>query len=169
MGTPIGEEGTAPNIELRSGGSCSIFTPELQAASTRGVRWGARILNLTWGLDTQSALGGMDRFYDEIVLNHALFTRHGVEVAGAVVNKVDHHAHPSLAKVLEKGLAQHGIELLGVLPYQPLLSNPTLSMLQEQMQGELLHPGPDLALVIEHVAIGVGCRELLERVGRAAC
>ena len=68
-GTPVGEEGTAPNIELRSGGSCSIFTPELQAASTRGVRWGARILNLTWGLDTQSALGGMDRFYDEIVLN----------------------------------------------------------------------------------------------------
>jgi subtilisin family serine protease len=69
FGTPVGEEGTSPNIELRSGGSCSIFTPELQAASTRGVRWGARILNLTWGMDTRSALGGMDRFYDEIVLN----------------------------------------------------------------------------------------------------
>jgi BioD-like phosphotransacetylase family protein len=109
---------------------------------------------------------GVGRPIDEIVLNHALFTRHGVEVAGAVVNKVDHHAHPSLAKVLEKGLAQHGIELLGVLPYTPLLSNPTLSMLQEQMKGELLHPGPDLGLVIEHVAIGaMQAEHVLERVG----
>ena len=109
---------------------------------------------------------GVGRPIDEIVLNHALFTRHGVEVAGAVVNKVDHDAHPSLARVLEKGLAQHGIELLGVLPYQPLLSNPTLSMLQEQMKGELLHPGPDLGLVIEHVAIGaMQAEHVIERVG----
>ena len=109
---------------------------------------------------------GVGRPIDEIVLNHALFTRHGVEVAGAVVNKVDHDAHPSLAKVLERGLAQHGIELLGVLPYTPLLSNPTLSMLQEQMKGELLHPGPDLGLVIEHVAIGaMQAEHVLERVG----
>ena len=84
----------------------------------------------------------------------------------AVVNKVDHEAHPTLARVLEKGLARYGIELLGVLPYQPLLSNPTLSMLQEQMRGELLHPGPDLDLVIEHVAIGaMQAEHVLERVG----
>ena len=109
---------------------------------------------------------GVGRPIDEIVLNHALFARYGVEVAGAVVNKVDHEAHPTLAAVLEKGLAQHGIELLGVLPYRPLLSNPTLSMLQEQMKGELIHPGPDLGLVIEHVAIGaMQAGHVLERVG----
>lgn len=109
---------------------------------------------------------GVGRPIDEIVLNHALFSRHGVEVAGAVVNKVDHDEHPSLAAVLERGLARHGIELLGVLPYRPLLSNPTLSMLQEQMRGELLHPGPDLARVIEHVAIGaMQAGHVLERVG----
>ena len=33
----------------------------------------------------------------------------------------DRDAQASLAKVLEKGLARRGIELLGVLPYQPLL------------------------------------------------
>ncbi|MFI5262728.1 MAG: AAA family ATPase, partial [Candidatus Limnocylindrales bacterium] len=32
---------------------------------------------------------GVGRPIDEIVLNHALFQRHGVEVMGAVVNKVD--------------------------------------------------------------------------------
>lgn len=112
---------------------------------------------------------GVGRPIDEIVLNHALFSRHGVEVAGAVVNKVDLEAHPSLAAVLEKGLARHGIELLGVLPYLPLLSNPTLSMLQEQMRGELLHPGPDQSRVIEHVAIGaMQPVHVLERVGQGS-
>ena len=53
-----------------------------------------------------------------------------------------------------------------MLPYRPLLSNPTLSMLQEQMRGELLHPGPDLGRVIEHVAIGaMQAGHVLERVG----
>jgi phosphate acetyltransferase len=56
--------------------------------------------------------------------------------------------------------------LLGTLPYRPLLSNPTLSMLIEQMPGEVLNPGSDLDRVIEHVAIGaMQPRHLLERIG----
>jgi uncharacterized protein len=97
---------------------------------------------------------GVGRPIDEIVLNRALFEREGVQVVGAVVNKVDLVSHPTLADTLERGLARHGIELLGVLPYRPLLSNPTLAMLVEQMDGELLHEGPDLGRVIEQVAIG---------------
>jgi hypothetical protein len=69
FGASFGSDGTAPDIELRSGGSCSSRSDQLQSASTRGVQWGARIINLTWGLDTGRALGAMDRFYDEIVLN----------------------------------------------------------------------------------------------------
>ena len=109
---------------------------------------------------------GVGRPIDEIVLNHALFTAHGVEVVGAVINKVDADAHPSLPTVLRAGLARHGIELLGMLPYRPLLSSPTLSMLVQQMPGEVLHPGADLDRVIDHVAIGaMQPRHLLERIG----
>lgn len=109
---------------------------------------------------------GVGRPIDEIVLNHALFARQGVEVVGAVVNKVDLEGHPSLAIVLERGLARQGIELLGVLPYRPLLSNPTLAMLTEQLRGELLHEGPDLGRAIEHVAIGaMQAEHVLERIG----
>jgi BioD-like phosphotransacetylase family protein len=96
---------------------------------------------------------GVGRPIDEIVLNRALFARHGVEVVGAVVNKVDQQAHPTLAGILETGLARHGIELLGVLPYRPVLSNPTLAVLVEQMPGELIHPGPDLDRPIEQFSI----------------
>ncbi len=97
---------------------------------------------------------GVGRPIDEIVLNAALFAQHGVPLAGAVVNKVDRDADPSLIDVLRGGLARHGIELLGVLPYRPILSHPTLAMLLEQMHGELLHAGDDLDRAIEHVAIG---------------
>jgi BioD-like phosphotransacetylase family protein len=109
---------------------------------------------------------GVGRPIDEIVLNHALFARRGVRVLGAVVNKVDAEAHPSLPQTLHKGLARHGITLLGTLPYRPILSNPTLSMLVEQMPGEVLHEGDDLDRRIEHVGIGaMQPRHVIERIG----
>jgi phosphate acetyltransferase len=103
---------------------------------------------------------------DEIVLNASLFERHGVQVAGAIVNKVDLDAKPGLARTLERGLARHGIPLLGVLPYRPILSNPTLSMVQEGLHGETIHAGPDLDDVIGGIAIGAMEPEhMLERIG----
>ncbi|MEA2025485.1 MAG: AAA family ATPase [Chloroflexota bacterium] len=110
--------------------------------------------------------GGVGRPIDEIVLNQALFARHGVPLIGAVINKVDIDADPSLPEILERGLAIHGIPLLGVLPYRPMLADPTLTMLIEQMQGELLAPGEDMDRLIEHVAIGSGqARHVLEKIG----
>src|SRR6476661_5504982 len=98
--------------------------------------------------------GGVGRPIDEIVLNAALFERQGVTVAGAIVNKVDLDAKPGLARTLERGLARHGIPLLGVLPYRPILSNPTLSMVLEGIHGETINAGPDLDEVIGGIAIG---------------
>ena len=110
--------------------------------------------------------GGVGRPIDEIVLNAALFERHGVRVAGAIVNKVDLDAKPGLARTLEQGLARHGIPLLGVLPYRPILSNPTLAMVLEGVHGETLHAGPDLDQVIGGVAIGAMEPEhMLQRIG----
>jgi BioD-like phosphotransacetylase family protein len=110
--------------------------------------------------------GGVGRPIDEIVLNAALFERHGVKVAGAIVNKVDLDAKPGLATTLERGLARHGIPLLGVLPYRPILSNPTLAMVLEGVHGRTIHPGPDLDLVIGGVAIGaMEPVHMLQRIG----
>jgi hypothetical protein len=110
--------------------------------------------------------GGVGRPIDEIVLNASLFERHGVQVAGAIVNKVDLDAKPGLAWTLERGLARYGIPLLGVLPYRPLLSNPTLAMVLEGVHGETLNPGPDLDQVIGGVAIGAMEPEhMLQRIG----
>jgi BioD-like phosphotransacetylase family protein len=112
------------------------------------------------------AEAGVGRPIDEIVLNRALFARHGVEVVGAIINKVNAEEHPTLPDVLRTGLARHGIELLGLIPYRPLLSNPTLAMLVEQVKGEILAEAVDPDRVIQHVAIGaMQPRHLIERVG----
>src|SRR6478736_2285694 len=110
--------------------------------------------------------GGVGRPIDEIVLNASHFAAHGVHVAGAIVNKVDLDAQPGIEGVLERGLANHGSRLRGVLPVRPILSNPTLGMILEGVQGDTIHPGPDLDRVIDGVAIGaMEPRHMLERVG----
>jgi len=98
--------------------------------------------------------GGIGRPIDEIVLNHALFAAHGVEVLGAVVNKVDTESHPDLPEVLRRGLAQHGIELLGCIPYSAFLANPSLDLIATHLDGELVSGEATPGLTIGWVAIG---------------
>jgi BioD-like phosphotransacetylase family protein len=98
--------------------------------------------------------GGVGRPIDEIVLNASLFERHGVRVLGAVVNKVNADANPQLPEVLRRGLRQHGIELLGCIPYSQLLANPSLELIVTHLRGELLAGEAAPGDTIGYVAIG---------------
>jgi len=98
--------------------------------------------------------GGIGRPIDEIVLNVALFEAHGARVLGAVVNKVDVDAHPDLPQVLAKGLGQHGIELMGCIPYSELLANPSLELIATHLDGELLSGEATPGETIGWTAIG---------------
>ncbi len=98
--------------------------------------------------------GGIGRPIDEIVLNCALFAAHGVRVIGAVVNKVDVESHPHLPEVLERGLAQHGVELIACIPYSQFLANPSLELIATHLEGELLAGEATPGLTIGWVAIG---------------
>ena len=98
--------------------------------------------------------GGIGRPIDEIVVNHALFARHGVNVLGAIVNKVDVVSHPHLPEVLARGLAQQGVELLGWIPYRDLLANPSLELIVTHLDGELLSGEATPGETIGRVAIG---------------
>jgi hypothetical protein len=98
--------------------------------------------------------GGVGRPIDEIVLNQALFERHDVRILGAVVNKVDIAAAPHLPEILARGLAQHGIELLGCIPYSEFLANPSLELIATHLEGELLAGEATPGRTIGRVAIG---------------
>lgn len=110
--------------------------------------------------------GGIGRPIDEIVLNAALFDARGVEVMGAIVNKVDLDLQPELPRLLEKGLARHGIPLLGVLPYRQILSSPTLAIIEDGLQGETLWPGRDMDAIIGRVSVAAMQPEhVMQRIG----
>ena len=92
--------------------------------------------------------------YKRQVLNGALFAAHGVRVIGAVVNKVDVESHPDLPEVIERGLDQHGVELLGCIPYSQFLANPSLELVGTHLEGEQLAGEATPGQTIGWVAIG---------------
>lgn len=64
------DTGMAPQSCLYAAGSCSNLSSQLQAASDRARNWGARAMNLSWGSYAGTGPGAMDRFYDNMVINH---------------------------------------------------------------------------------------------------
>lgn len=61
--------GIAPGATLWVGGSCGGDASQLQNRSSAAATWGARVFNLSFGGDTNRALGVLDRFYDNMVIN----------------------------------------------------------------------------------------------------
>ncbi len=82
--------------------------------------------------------GGVGRPIDEIVLNKALFDKIGVKILGVIVNKVLPNKFEKINQLVRKGLKRQGINVLGVLPYDPVLSRPTIEQILEETNFELL-------------------------------
>lgn len=82
--------------------------------------------------------GGVGKPIDEINLNLALFQREGVEVIGAILNKVHGDKIESLYPFAEKGLAKLGLPLLGMIPYKPELPKATIGQVCDKLDGDLI-------------------------------
>src|SRR6202453_240506 len=70
--------------------------------------------------------GGIGKPIDEIALNQALFEKEGVEVIGVILNKVIGEKLEYITDFARKGLKRKGLDLLGVIPHQRVLSSPTI-------------------------------------------
>src|ERR1041384_6472093 len=73
--------------------------------------------------------GGIGRPIDEVSLNQALFEREGVEIIGVILNKVLREKVDYVSEFARRGLKRKGLELLGVLPHEQTLCNPTLELI----------------------------------------
>ena len=78
--------------------------------------------------------GGVGRPIDEIVLNKALFDKEGADVIGAVVNKVLKKKYEKISSLVSKGLNRLGVDELGTIPYNPILSAPTIEQISDEME-----------------------------------
>lgn len=82
--------------------------------------------------------GGVGRPIDEIILNKALFDKMGVKVLGVIVNKVLPDKFEKISRIVRKGLERQGINVLGVLPYDPVLARPTIRQILEETDFEII-------------------------------
>lgn len=98
--------------------------------------------------------GGIGRPIDEVMLNYSKFVNEGVEVIGVIANKVLKQKYSKVNRLIRKGLAKKHIEVLGVIPFEEVLSNPTVSELLEDLGGELLCGEKGLSNVVERFVIG---------------
>jgi len=87
------------------------------------------------------AEGGIGRSIDEIMLNKALFDLLGVEILGVIINKVIPEKYDKVSKTLRQGLKNKGIRLLGVIPMDPILRDPTVERLMTKFGLKLLCGG----------------------------
>lgn len=83
--------------------------------------------------------GGVGRPIDEIALNKALFDKAGVEVIGAILNKVLPEKVDMIREYAEIGLRRLGVPLLGVMPMQKQLGAPNLSQIVDEIGGRWLN------------------------------
>jgi len=85
------------------------------------------------------ARGGIGRPIDEIALNKALFEQAGVEVIGAIINKVDIQKMEMVEKYCRIALERMGINLLGCIPIERKLTRPNLNQIVEEVGGRWLN------------------------------
>ena len=98
--------------------------------------------------------GGIGRPIDEIMLNKATFDANGVEILGVIVNKVQEEKYEKIKSYVIRGLERKGLEVLGVMPYRPTLSSPTVEQLLEDIDGELISGHRGLRNTVGKMVIG---------------
>lgn len=85
------------------------------------------------------ASGGIGRPIDEIALNQALFEKAGADIIGVIINKVQTDKIDFIKHYCGEALNKMNLKLLGVIPENTKLSEPSLSQIIHEINGECLN------------------------------
>ncbi len=103
--------------------------------------------------------GGIGRPIDEIILNKALFDKEGVKLLGVIINKVMPEKFNKINDLVRKGLRRKGVEVLGVIPYNPILSYPTIRQILEETDYKRLYQFSEASLENYAARIVIGAMQ----------
>jgi BioD-like phosphotransacetylase family protein len=98
--------------------------------------------------------GGIGKPIDEVYLNQAVYDREGVEIIGVILNKVTADKLEYVTEFARRGLKRKGLDLLGVLPHQHILSCPTVAAIQEALKARVLNGSIRLDNMAATVVVG---------------
>ena len=113
--------------------------------------------------------GGIGKPIDEVALNQALFEKEGVEIIGVIINKVLEDKVDYISDFARRGLKRKGLDLLGVIPHQAMLSQPTKELIREELKAEVLNEPATLHAAVEDVIVGaMGAQNALRFFNRGA-
>ncbi len=107
--------------------------------------------------------GGIGKPIDEIMLNASLFRERGVKIAGVILNKVIPNKLQQVKEYAGKALEWHGLELLGVVPYEPLLSEPTLTEVCRKLKGKVLSGKDKLSSLYSKAILAVDFSSIIPK------
>jgi BioD-like phosphotransacetylase family protein len=111
----------------------------------------AKLLNAKVIIVTQ---GGIGRPIDEVALNQALFEKEGVEIMGIIVNKISQEKLEFIEEFTRRGFKRRGLELLGAIPHQRILSSPTMNLIQRELHAEMLNHSRQLNNLVQDIVVG---------------
>src|SRR3984957_12260990 len=83
--------------------------------------------------------GGIGKPIDEVYLNQAVFEREGVEIIGVILNKVLPEKVEFITEFARRGLRRKGLELLGVIPHNHILTWPSMQLIQDELKAKALN------------------------------
>ena len=84
------------------------------------------------------APGGLGSSFDSLALNRSECERRGARVCGVILNRVLPEKREMAIKYMTQALSRWEIPLLGCIPYNQLLSNPTMNDFSLLFETELL-------------------------------
>ncbi|MDY6915369.1 MAG: AAA family ATPase [Candidatus Cloacimonadota bacterium] len=100
------------------------------------------------------AKGGIGSAIDSLELNREFFESKGCQVIGVIVNKVLQEKLEKVKNNIKRYCRAHKLTLLGIIPYSPVLSNPTLGQIIDEMKPEIINETSERDIVIERIFVG---------------
>lgn len=100
------------------------------------------------------AEGGIGKTFDQLHMSLALFREQKVPVLGVIINKVRPDKIDTIHFYLEKKLQQYGIPILGLLPYDEMLSFPIIETIMQAVDGKILLNAGSMNNPVEDIVAG---------------
>jgi len=114
----------------------------------------ARVAKLLGSKALLISKGEIGKPFDELALNQALFDKEGVEIVGVIINKILPEKFEFIQEFCARGLKRLGLEMLGAMPLEPVLSSPTLNEVCKRVRGRFVNSRSEAHRKAERSVIG---------------